>query len=55
MSTKYLYRCPKCSVVMCDPPTDKEGPHPDGRQLWVWCPVCKEWVEVEHIDSSQLD
>lgn len=52
MSDKYLYRCPKCCVVLCDPNTqDVEAEYSDHRQLWVWCPVCKEWVEAHCIDT----
>ncbi len=49
MSTKYLYRCPKCKVVLCNPET--QGEYTDHGVLDVWCPVCKEWREAELIDT----
>lgn len=49
MTTKYLYRCPKCKVVLCDPETQEE--YHEHHLLEVWCPVCKAWVEAECIDT----
>ena len=63
MSDYYIYRCPKCTVALLDPQekslargfaidSDTLGTsHIELKDIYVWCPVCKEWVEANMITS----